>query len=134
MTAKAIENLHVEFGQVSVGEDTAAVLVKIQRNDLTLSVAEKTLCKRRMDVELFMAPKNEDPDQKHFDGMKPKVKGTCDTSRLSVGLENLTTRLTFNKKEISISELANLAKRVGRVKVFSTEKIPISEENQEEEE
>lgn len=109
-----------EFGGVSF-EGNAAIGVKIKLDDVKLPRAYENICKSQVDVTLCEV----DPDQGTLDDVTDSpqpIKAVGNAHRLSVGLDDFTFRLAFDKTCVNHERLSNLAKTTGRIKLRRTGK------------
>jgi len=128
------QQIAVDFGNVSIGDGTARIGIKIDRNDMELSEAEDTLCGRRITGSIKLVRTNEDPAQKPISGMEDdqhEIKGTFDVKAISVSPKRISAGLTFSLKSIPFEQLAFFAKRSGRLMVDNVAELEVEDEDNE---
>ena len=117
--------LPVEFGGVSIGDETGRVALRINRDRMDLETADKMLCGRRLDCRIIVQPVSDDTNQTYsLDGVKFEVAGAADVTRVSFTPKHITAGLTFSLAEVSKGELCEFAKRSGRLEIHSVGEIP----------
>ncbi len=129
---KALLELPVNFGQVSIGDKTARIGATCQRTELTLRVADETLCEARLDGCIVAKPPDENADQGTFPGMEDEtLKGTFDVKGFSVTSEQISLGLTFAIKSVDVSLLAHFAKRSGKMIVWGREDLDTGDDEED---
>lgn len=117
--------IRVEFGNVSIGDQTARLGVKIARESLSLADGDRIFCGRRIWGKVILGePGN--PDQQRLPGMEDaqhEIEGAFDTKQLGVKPNDYSVGLTFNIQSIDISELAKFAKKSGVLQVVSVKDL-----------
>lgn len=135
MTATATElEVDVQFGGVSIGDETARVGVKIDRGVMTLEQADECLCGKRLTGRIEVCAPGEQQGQQSLPGMKnerPHLEGTFDVKRFGVGLKEISAGLTFGLGPIDVSELAKFAKKNGRLIVTDAQFLPEDGDDEE---
>lgn len=117
----------VQFGGVSIGDETARVGIKIDRTLLDLEKADDMLCGKRLTGRIEVCAPGEQNGQQSLPGMKdsrPHLDGTFDVKRFGVGLKEFSCGLTFGLGSIDVSELAKFAKKNGRLTVTDAQFLP----------
>lgn len=118
-------NLLVDFQGVSIGDGTGRLGIKVSRNQLSLSKADRTLCGRRLAGRIAVFANGESPEQTvMFEGARLEITATFDVKRFSVAPDWYSFGLTFPLLEIDCRELAGFAKKQGRILVDHIETIP----------
>lgn len=110
--------VEVDFGNVSIGEDVARIGVEIDRERLTLELADKFFSGSRLKVGLMAVPKGELKGQKHFEDMSELIEGEVDVKSFSVQSDKFKTGIKFGATAISLLTLVGFRKRPG--KLFAT--------------
>jgi len=110
--------VEVDFGNVSIGEDVARIGVEIDRERLTLELADKFFSGSRLKVGLMAVPKGELKGQKHFEDMSELIEGEVDVKSFSVQSDKFKTGIKFGAAAISLLTLVGFRKRPG--KLFAT--------------
>lgn len=124
-TVQTVLDLPVEFGNVSIGNGTARLPLRIARTVLSLEAADKAFCERRLTGLITMGKQDDSPGQKLLqEDFEYSVSATFDTKKFGVGTKNITTGLTFNLKEIDIEDLAHFANGKGKLIVHDAIAIP----------
>ena len=106
-------DVQVEFSQLSIGETSARLGMKIDRENIEAHQCEDFLCGARLDVELRIGEKG----QSDLPGV-PKIdpiKTTVDVKSYGAKIKNFTAGLTFNVTEVDVSLLAHYAQKQGRL-------------------
>jgi hypothetical protein len=119
----------VNFGDVSIGDGTARIGVRIDRSLLNIDAADELLCGRRLNGRLLVTPPGDANSQTYIDpevsgDLKHELESTFDVKRFSASPKNITAGLTFSLQEVEVSELSHFAKRGGRLVVASIAEIP----------
>jgi len=127
--------LGVSFGNVSIGDGTARLGIKLDREQVELETAEELFCGRRLTGQVVVVANGEDPDQRHlFDGNKPEIEATFDVKRFSMGPKDITTGLTFSIGDVDVETLSHFAKRKGELRIASVSKLEDASDDFDEEE
>lgn len=123
--ARPALDIPVEFGGVSIGQATARLGVRINRNVLNLIAADETFCGHRLDGVAVLGGQDDQPGQQTFwEDLEHQVKGVFDVKRIGVSREQIVTGLTFSLSDIDVSELAKLSKGAGRLIIHTVMEIP----------
>jgi len=125
-TAKELE-VDVQFGGVSIGDETARVGIKIDRGRMSVEEADEFLCGKRLTGRIEVCAPGEQQGQQSLPGMKdtrPHLDGTFDVKRFGVSLKEISAGLTFSIASIEVSELAKFAKKNGRLTITAAEFLP----------
>jgi hypothetical protein len=125
----AVLDVPVNFGDVSIGDGTARIGVRIDRSLLNIDAADELLCGRRLNGRLLVTPPGDANSQTYIDpevsgDLKHELESTFDVKRFSASPKNITAGLTFSLQEVEVSELSHFAKRGGRLVVASIAEIP----------
>ena len=126
---KSVLDVPVNFGDVSIGDGTARIGVRIDRSLLNIDAADELLCGRRLSGRLLVLPPGDASNQTYIDpvvggDLKHELESTFDVKRFSASPKNITAGLTFSLQEVEVSELSHFAKRGGRLVVAGIEEIP----------
>lgn len=136
MAAEAnVLDIPVEFGGVSIGDELARLGIKVSRSSLKLAQADKNLVGKRLTGWVQRTKNGEVEGQKRLPGMKDAdltLVGTFDVKRLGVSAEEISFGLAFNVRSVEVGELAQFAKRTGRLVVQGVEEIPEEEADDDE--
>lgn len=136
MSTKLELEVDVQFGGVSIGDETARVGVKFDRARLTLDQADEFLCGKRLTGRIEVCAPGEAEGQSSLPGMedeRPHLDGTFDVKRFGVGLKEISCGLTFSLGSIDVRELARFAKKNGRLLIADAEFLPDDSETDESE-
>lgn len=118
--------IRVEFGNVSVGDSTARLGVKIPREAIPLQEADRIFCGKRLWGTVSLGEPG-DADQSRLPTMEDNVplsiEDAFDTKQLSVKPNEYSVGLTFNIKSIDIAELCQFAKKSGSVSIVSVKEL-----------
>jgi hypothetical protein len=119
-------DLQCAFGDVSIGDHTARVGVTVERSELTVSQADKSLCEKRLIGRITSKPADEHPDQQRFEGMESEdtLNGIFDVKQFSVTKKAVKFGMTFALKSIDIATLSRFAQRNGKLAIDSIDAIP----------
>lgn len=133
---RAIE-FPVKFGGVSIGEVTARISVRIDREVCNINTADEVFCGHRL-TGLITLSKDDNGQTKIMDDMHHEVRATFDVKRIGITAAQVTTGLTFSLADIDVSELAPLANKAGRLIIENVAAIPVdapvNQQDEEEEE
>ena len=134
-TETNVLSVAVDFETVSIGDGTARIGIKIDREHMNVVAADEAFCGRRLSGRIVAMPKDEDPDQQHmFDGEKHELSGFFDVKRFGASPKAITAGLTFALAEIDVSELGHFAKRCGRLIIDSVGPLEVDGEPADEDE
>lgn len=124
--SKALLDLPVSFGGVSIGDETARVGFSVERERLSLENADAHLCGRRVTGWIQLTERNEHPDQGRLDGFgePQRLEGTFDIKSIGVSRKSIHGGLTAAISEIKVEELALFAKRQGKLVIAESEEMP----------
>lgn len=109
--------LEIEWGGLSIGDSTARLGLKIERNRINLDEADELFCGTRCAVQIEnVLP---DPKQAQLPGMEGHqivlVEALVDIKSFNVTPKLLSTGLTFNLETVHPELLAKFPKRRGRL-------------------
>lgn len=116
----------VDFGSVSIGDETAHVSCSVPRASLGIAVADEFFCCKRLSVCLQHSGEC-DPDQKTIPGLEDayaELDGVADTGNVGFSRKKIGFGLTFAIDEVGTAELGAFAKRHGTIKIHSVEALP----------
>lgn len=133
--------LPVHFANVSVGDETAAVGIKVNHEDLgkdheaAVLRAYQLLCCRRLKCILVLGRRGDGETQGKLYETDVQITGTFDTNNLGVTPKVVGSRLSCNLEEVSASDLAKFAKRDGYCTITSLmEAIETDDEDESDDE
>lgn len=127
----SVLDVPVEFGNVTLGDGTARLGIKISRDVLTINAADETLCERRLTGKVILGHENDSPGQTTFVNSDYVVEASFDTKRYSAGSKSIATGLTVNLKEINVEDLSHFSKKKGRMILTGIGAIPNSDPGDE---
>ena len=128
------KQLRVQFGGVSIGEATARIGIRIDRELLNLDAADELFSGRRLTGAVMVVPDGESPDQQRlFDGDdKHEIESAFDVKGFRVAPKEIGCGLTFALAEIDVAELGHFAKRSGVLQIDEVAALPEPEEEPDE--
>lgn len=107
----------VEFGGVSLGDQTARIGVSCDKDAIDPFTAEQHLCGRRVRATIELARSGE-ADQKRFKGMEPeRIETVCDVKSYRSAMKSWSWGLTFQLESVATGSLGHFAKRSGRIEI-----------------
>jgi hypothetical protein len=106
--------IEVDFGNVSIGQETARIGVEIDRSKMSLGDADKFLSGSRLKVHLLATPKGELKGQKHFDDMTETIEGEVDCKSFSVSADKFRTGFKFAAAALNLLTFVGFCKRPGK--------------------
>lgn len=112
----------VSFGGLSIGDATARLGCKINREFLNVVDADELFTGKRLSVVVQLGSGL--PDQQELFDFKIEVAGSVDVKRIGVSVDTITAGLTFALASIDVATLAKFSKGIGRLKIFDVELIP----------
>ena len=115
--------LPVEFGNITIGVNTAKISVTVDRSKLKVASADAKLCGRRLTGTIFAAAKGERNDQGKFWDDSRELPGTFDVKGLTLSTDHIKFGLTFSKKDVDKENFSHFAGRSGRLEIAKTEAI-----------
>lgn len=117
-------NIPVEFGNLSIGDASARLSLRIERDELDLDDAVETLCERRLTATIEVG----DGHPRLFDSDPvPKIMSAFDTRKVGIGSKHYSTGLTCALQEVDVRELARFAKQRGVIRIADVSAIPEEE-------
>jgi hypothetical protein len=130
----------VHFAGVNIGDETAAVGIKVNHEDLAPEHADAVLraytllCCRRIRCILVLGRRGDGETQGKLYETDVQINGAFDTNNLSVSPKQVGSRLSCNLEEVSASDIAQFAKRDGYLTITSVmEEIDTGDDDEEEE-
>src|SRR3990172_2685644 len=120
----AVLDVAVQFGNVSFGDATARIALRIDRDKLNDDAAQQAFCGRRLKCRLLRG--DSDTDQSFIGDLAVDgaIEATCDSPRVSFTPKHVAAGLTCALAEIDVGCLAGLAKRPGRLLIETAEDLP----------
>lgn len=113
-------DLDCEFGGLSIGDGTARLGFTVARERLELEEADHYLCGKRLAGAVTLQAR-EDEAQERLPGMEdaepPTVEAVFDVKQVGVKPKAFSAGLTFSTESVDVAELAQFAKRSGRLLV-----------------
>lgn len=116
----------VHFAGVSIGEDTGAVGITVNHEDIdaddknaAVLRAFELLCCRRLGGVLTLGKRGDGETQGKLYETDITISGTFDTNNLKVTPKSFGSRLSCALAEVSASDLAKFAKRDGYFTITS---------------
>jgi hypothetical protein len=124
--AEEVLNVRVDFGNIGIGDETARVGIRIDRENLDVNRADEVFCGRRLTGKIITVRDGDAPEQRELidTGSQHELKGVFDVKQFSANRKRISTGLTFSLAEIDVSEIGHFAKRSGRLIVTSAEELP----------
>jgi len=120
----AKKRYRVDFGNVTLGDGTARVGIKLSRALTTLEEADGHFCSRRLTGEIMVLKEGEDPTQKTIaNDVRHTVKGVFDVKSFLVKTEYLSFGLAFSIQDINPGELSFFAKKSGMLTIGAVEDL-----------
>lgn len=117
-------NIKVDFGSVSLGDQTARLGLSVERGVLTIDAADEALCGKRLIGTVVCHPVSDDATQTYLvEGFQHKVRGAFDVKGFRVSPNLIAAGLTFQKGSINVEELSNFAKQSGRLIIDKIEQL-----------
>jgi|GEM_PF-5887383 len=113
---KPVLQAPVNFGGVSIGDETARIGFKINREHMNLSKADDCLCGRRLTGRIVVTPNGEDPNQQPLPGMEEihhEVATVFDVKRFSTTRKQISGSAVMQLSAVDVSELGHFAKKQG---------------------
>ncbi len=134
MSKSIIADIPVTFGGVSIGKSTAKLSLKVNRDKISLELADELFCERRLTGKIQLGGHDDGSGQLKFFDTDPRLDGSFDVHRFGVTLDAFATGTTFKLNEIDVTLLAKFAKGSGRLVVLEATEIPEDAEPDEHEE
>ncbi len=124
-------DLPVAFGGVSIGQQTAKLSIKVDREHLNIAAADEALCGRRITGKVAVGRAGDTPGQMLLiEEMDDVIEATFDIHRFGVTPDAYTSGLTFQLKEIDVGQLARFSK--GSWRLIMNDMTPIPRDTVEE--
>ncbi len=116
----------VQFGGVSIGDQTARLGVRISRQCIKLEHADEYFSGRRLSIQVALGGGEDSPGQMLLlDDMDFVIASVCDVKRYGVTSDTISTGLTFSLKDTEIETLARFSKGSGRLAINQAVEIPV---------
>ncbi len=136
---EAILTLAVQYGNVTVGDETISVGVKTERKNISLSAADKHLIGKRLIGCVTCRPGNGNADQKSLMDADVEVAAAFDVNGIHVTRKKLSFGLSFARSSVDMTTITDFAKRSGDLIITEIGEIPkeekkVVEEDDDEEE
>ena len=118
-------DLPCEYSNVSIGDGTANIGIRISKERLNIMAAEEALCGRRLNGTIYRCPPGADPNQESFDfgPETDSIESVFDVKRFSSSPKWISFGLTFSLQEIDAEVLSHFAKASGRIRIDGVEVI-----------
>lgn len=126
-------DLPVKFGNVSIGETTARLAAKFDREAIDIDTADDAFCERRLIGRVVYGHVGDAPGQTKLLATDDIIEGAFDIKGFSVSTRQINAGLTFAIGEIDVQQLARFAGGAGRMIVDRLEEIPAPEKGEREE-
>jgi hypothetical protein len=106
-----------EFGNVSIGDQTASIPVKVDADRFEPEEAHEILCGRRVEATIALE-ENAERAQKRIESFEPpKIHTVCDIKSYRGTVNDWGFKLTFALQEIDVGTLGQFAHRSGRIEL-----------------
>jgi hypothetical protein len=124
-TENGVVELPVRYGNVSIGEDTVRLGIRISRGNLTPGKADALLCGRRLTCQLSCVPRGKDVDEPTLPGVDVgrQVEAVVDVNAVSMTRKNIGAGLTRSLADVDLDSLVHFAKRDGRLTITKVEDL-----------
>jgi len=114
----------VEFGNVSIGDGTVGLSIKIDRTHLDPQQADDLLCGRRLQSRLAVGKPGDDVDQTYlFDDAEHKLTASFDVKGFAVKPKHIRATFCGALADLEIEELGHFAKRAGRLLIDAVSEL-----------
>ena len=117
-------DIPVDFGGVSIGESTARLGLRINREQLNIMAADEIFCGHRLACKLTLGKRDESQGELVAD-LFETLSGQADVKRLGLSADTISTGLTFSLADIDVATLAKFSKGCGRLLVETVAEIPM---------
>ena len=122
---ESVLDIPVEFGGVSIGEATARLGIRFDRNVCNINAADDVFCGHRLSGRVILGRNGDQPGQQTLvEDLDHYVDAVFDVKRISVSPQKISTGLTFSLNDVAIQELAKLSKGSGRLVVNTVAELP----------
>lgn len=118
--SKALLDVPVSYGNVSIGDTFARLAVKIDKQQLNVETAEEFFCGRRLTGLLFVGDDAEG-QQVMFHGARPEIDGVFDAKAFRSTPKSIGAGLTFGVNDLDLGVLSKFAKHSGRFTVYDVQ-------------
>ena len=109
-------DLPVTFGGVSIGDQTAKLAIKVDREFLNINAADEVLCGRRITGKVALGRSGDTPGQMVLvEDMDDVIVAKFDIQRFGVSRDAFTSGLTFRLADVDVRQLARFSKGAGRL-------------------
>jgi len=124
-------SMDVDFGTVSVGDQTASLGMTFDKSKMGLEKADELLCGSRLAVKIIPGAKGTAPNQKQIPDAFDKIEAEIDCKHYGVKPDAITARFAFNRSAIDLAILTSLVKRSGKVTLERIGDAETAEEKRE---
>lgn len=115
----------VQFGGVSIGDETARIGVKINRSTMKIGLADKYFAGSRLAIDIERYSENEGEGQKLLvDGARTTLGATVDVKGFKSTRKAFGISSTFSLGSIDVRDLAKFSKAHGTLSISASEKLP----------
>lgn len=117
----------VSFGNVSIGDGSVSIPIKIDREHLNPETADGLLCGCRAKAEIRAGGQATDPEQQvMFEDMDHQQAGIFEIKGYSVKKKAISATLNILLSDVEIKQLGYFAKHDGRLRIESV--APLEED------
>ena len=124
-------DLIVSFANVNIGDGSARIGITTARardtDSLSLAVADKNLCERRLTGCIIVKENGDHPEQGTLGGMEPEeieLESIFEVKSITFKKDHIGFGLNFSLGDIDVGQLAKFAKRTGRLIILEVGDIP----------
>lgn len=112
----------VQLGNVSIGDQTASIGAKIDRNDLGLDEIDELLNGKRATVRLVCGPgaSADERQQKLMDDVDFTIDATIDCKSFSATPKRFSVTMCFNLEELKEVDLKPFAKKKAQLFIIKS--------------
>lgn len=115
------------WGNVNIGDETVRLGVRVSRENLSVTQADKNLCGKRLVAKAIARAGDGQSGQASLpgtEGADAEVEAAFDVRSIGVGTKNISFGLTAKIKSVDLGQLSGFANRGGMLHIESVAVIP----------
>lgn len=115
----------VQCGNVSIGDKTVGIAVKMSRDSMPITTADDTICGKRLDISLKRG--SADPDQESIPGTEDnfaELHGNVEVKSFRITTKSYSFTACFMLEDVEAERLHEFAKRECTLHIAKSSDIP----------
>lgn len=118
------------WGNVNIGDETVRLGVRVSRDSLSVTQADKNLCGKRIVAKAVARAGDGQPGQASLpgtEGSDAEVEAAFDVKSIGVSIKNIAFGITAKIASVGLAQLCQFSKRGGMLHIESVAAIPDEE-------